>query len=152
MDRLVKRAKRVLSYRQRFQRIDAGLEQSHEAELARRQAALNSFSQHLGLAGPGRSRHQHAWRYGISATAHRICIFFGGFGEVPEVPKSDRRTLMTEQLDLTDEETRALIALLRELLEYARFPLAPRLGPLRAILAKLEPPAPLPAGRGIRRR
>ena len=71
---------------------------------------------------------------------------------MPEVPKSDRRTLMTEQLDLTDEETRALIALLRESLEYARFPLAPRLGPLRAILAKLEPPAPLPAGRGIRRR
>lgn len=30
------------------------------------------------------------------------------------MPKSDRRTLMTEQLDLTDEETRALIALLRE--------------------------------------
>jgi hypothetical protein len=46
---------------------------------------------------------------------------------------------MTEQLDLTDEEKRALIAALRETLDYARFPLAPRLDPLKAILAKLEP-------------
>jgi hypothetical protein len=69
---------------------------------------------------------------------------------------------MTEQLDLTAEEKQALIALLRETLEYARFPLAPRLDPLKAILAKLEPPPsqpsplpPLPAagprvGRGRR--
>lgn len=72
---------------------------------------------------------------------------------------------MTEQLDLTDEEKRALIALLRRTLDYARFPLAPRLDPLKAILAKLEPPAPQPeprpplpayagprAGRGRQRR
>jgi hypothetical protein len=54
---------------------------------------------------------------------------------------------MTEPLDLTDGEKRALIALLRETLEYARFPLAPRLDPLKAILAKLEPPPPRPAPR-----
>lgn len=40
---------------------------------------------------------------------------------------------MTEQLDLTTEEKEALIALLRKALEYARFPLAPRLDPLKAI-------------------
>ena len=51
---------------------------------------------------------------------------------------------MTEQLDLTDEEKRALIALLHETLEYARFPLAPRLDPLKAILAKLDPRPPQP--------
>jgi hypothetical protein len=65
----------------------------------------------------------------------------GGFGEVPGVPKSDRQPTMTEQLDLTDEEKRALIALLKRTLEYARYPLAPRLDPLKAILAKLDPPA-----------
>jgi hypothetical protein len=54
---------------------------------------------------------------------------------------------MTDRLplDLTDEEKRALIALLRETLEYAHFPLAPRLDPLKAILAKLDPPPPQPA-------
>jgi hypothetical protein len=59
-------------------------------------------------------------------------------------------------LDLTDEEKRALIALLKRTLEYARFPLAPRLDPLKAILAKLDPPAPAPlpplrAGNGPQR-
>jgi hypothetical protein len=56
--------------------------------------------------------------------------------------------------DLTDEEKRALIALLRETLEHARFPLAPRWDPLKAILAKLErrrrphrcPPLPASGG------
>lgn len=47
-------------------------------------------------------------------------------------------------LDLTDEEKGALIALLKRTLEYARFPLAPRLDPLKAILAKLAPPEPRP--------
>jgi hypothetical protein len=51
---------------------------------------------------------------------------------------------MTEQLDLTDKEKRALIALLKRTLEYARFPLAPRLDPLKAILAKLDPQPPPP--------
>ena len=43
-------------------------------------------------------------------------------------------------LDLTDDEARALAAQLRHALEYDRFPYAPRLDPLKAILAKLEPP------------
>jgi hypothetical protein len=51
---------------------------------------------------------------------------------------------MTGQLDLTDEEKRALIALLKRTLDYTRYPRAPRLDPLKAILAKLEPPAPRP--------
>jgi hypothetical protein len=38
---------------------------------------------------------------------------------------------MTVQLDLSAEEKEALIALLKRTLEYARFPLAPRLDPRR---------------------
>jgi hypothetical protein len=64
---------------------------------------------------------------------------------------------MSGVLDLTDEEQAALIALLRETINYARYPLAPRLDPLKAILAKLEPPRPpyelpppLPPGGGPR--
>jgi hypothetical protein len=57
-------------------------------------------------------------------------------------PLAIKTMLMTEQLDLTAEEKAALIALLKRTLEYARFPLAPRLNPLKAILEKLEPPAP----------
>ena len=45
-------------------------------------------------------------------------------------------------LDLTDDEARALAKYLRQALDYARFPLLPRLDPLKAILAKLEPPKP----------
>ena len=47
-------------------------------------------------------------------------------------------------LDLTDDEARALAAHLRHALEYDPFPFAPRLDPLKAILAKLEPPQPQP--------
>lgn len=48
-------------------------------------------------------------------------------------------------LDLIDEERAALIRYLRDGIEHERFPLSPRLVPIRAILAKLEPPpAPLP--------
>jgi hypothetical protein len=47
-------------------------------------------------------------------------------------------------LDLTDEEAAALTKHLREAIEYARYPLAPRLDPLKSILAKLDPPAPRP--------
>jgi hypothetical protein len=47
-------------------------------------------------------------------------------------------------LDLTDDEKLALVAHLRHALEYDPFPYAPRLDPLKAILAKLEPPAPQP--------
>jgi hypothetical protein len=60
-------------------------------------------------------------------------------------------------LDLTDDEAHALAKHLRQALEYDPFPLAPRLDPLKAILAKLDPPAPqpeplpsLPAGGGPR--
>ncbi len=47
-------------------------------------------------------------------------------------------------LDLTDEEARALAHHLRDALDYARDPFAPRLDPLKSILAKLDPPAPRP--------
>jgi hypothetical protein len=47
-------------------------------------------------------------------------------------------------LDLTDDEKAALVAHLRHALEYDPFPYAPRLDPLKAILAKLEPPKPQP--------
>ena len=68
-------------------------------------------------------------------------------------------------LELTDEEHRALVRLLRRSIDEDRFPLAPRHAPIKAILAKLEPPIPkaepLPplkpgmgphVGRGRRRR
>jgi hypothetical protein len=42
--------------------------------------------------------------------------------------------------DLTDDETRALVAHLKHALEYDPFPYAPRLDPLKAILTKLECP------------
>ena len=47
-------------------------------------------------------------------------------------------------LDLSEDEERALVKLLRSTLDEARYPLAPRLDPLKAILAKLEPPSPNP--------
>ena len=62
-------------------------------------------------------------------------------------------------LDLTDGEKAALVAHLRHALEYDPFPFAPRLDPLKAILAKLEPPTqqpeplpPLKSGMGPERR
>jgi hypothetical protein len=45
-----------------------------------------------------------------------------------------------ETLALSDAERQALIALLRHAIDEARFPYAPRLAPLKAILAKLVPP------------
>jgi hypothetical protein len=47
-------------------------------------------------------------------------------------------------LDLTDDEKLALAAHLRHALEYDPFPHAPRLDPLKTVLAKLDPPAPKP--------
>jgi hypothetical protein len=47
-------------------------------------------------------------------------------------------------LELNDEQAKALTKSLRKLIDDDRFPLAPRLNPLKAILAKLEPPKPLP--------
>jgi hypothetical protein len=48
------------------------------------------------------------------------------------------------KLDLTDDEARSLATYLRSTIENARYPLSPRLAPLRAILAKLDPPQPPP--------
>jgi hypothetical protein len=45
-------------------------------------------------------------------------------------------------LDLSDDEERALVQLLRRTLDFDPYPHAPRLDSLKAILAKLEPPAP----------
>jgi hypothetical protein len=53
--------------------------------------------------------------------------------------------ITTSPFELATEERTALIALLKRTLEYARFPLAPRLDPRKAILAKLDPPPPQPA-------
>jgi hypothetical protein len=47
-------------------------------------------------------------------------------------------------IDPTDDEHRALVQLLRRTLDFERFPRAPWLDLLKAILAKLEPPAPRP--------
>jgi hypothetical protein len=44
-------------------------------------------------------------------------------------------------LELTDEEHRALVRLLRRSIDDDRFPLAPRHAPIKAILEKLKPPA-----------
>jgi hypothetical protein len=47
-------------------------------------------------------------------------------------------------LNLNDDEKAALVAHLRHALEYDPFPFAPRIDPLKAILAKLDPPTPQP--------
>jgi hypothetical protein len=47
-------------------------------------------------------------------------------------------------LDLTDDETRALVQLLRRAIDEDHYFRAPRLDPLKAILAKLDPSAPRP--------
>jgi len=47
-------------------------------------------------------------------------------------------------LDLTDDETAALARLLHRTIDDDRYPLTPRLAPLEAILAKLDPPKPRP--------
>jgi hypothetical protein len=47
-------------------------------------------------------------------------------------------------LDLTDDETAALARLLRRTIDEDRYPLSPRLAPLRAMLAKIEPPQARP--------
>ena len=45
----------------------------------------------------------------------------------------------------TDDEKTALAALLKRTIDADRYPLSPRIGQLRGILAKLEPPKPAPA-------
>ena len=57
------------------------------------------------------------------------------------------------QLDLTDKEMQLLIPLLRRAIDEERYPMAPCLDPLKAILAKLDPaklaePLPPPGGAG----
>ena len=47
-------------------------------------------------------------------------------------------------IDLTADEARALAKHLRQAIDYDFYPLAPRFDPLKAILAKLEPPKPQP--------
>ena len=44
-------------------------------------------------------------------------------------------------LDLIDDEAVALTALPRRTIDENRYPLSPRLAPVKAILAKLDPPA-----------
>jgi hypothetical protein len=46
--------------------------------------------------------------------------------------------------DLTEDDKAVLVELLRETIERDRFPLSPRIKRLRAILAKLDPPARRP--------
>jgi hypothetical protein len=48
-------------------------------------------------------------------------------------------------LELTDDEALALAQLLRRTIEDDRYPMSPRLPPLKAILGKLDPPKPRPA-------
>jgi hypothetical protein len=48
-------------------------------------------------------------------------------------------------LDLSDDEAAALAQLLRRTINDDPYPLSPRLAPLKAILAKLNPPEP-PSG------
>jgi hypothetical protein len=43
---------------------------------------------------------------------------------------------------LADDEKVALVVLLRDAIDYARYPLSPRLAPLKAMLVKLNPPQP----------
>ena len=45
-------------------------------------------------------------------------------------------------LDLSDEETRALLNVLMDAIEDDRYPLSPRVQTLTAILARLQPPKP----------
>jgi hypothetical protein len=45
-------------------------------------------------------------------------------------------------LDLTDDEQAALVRLVKQAIDSDRYPLSPRLYPLRSILDKLEPSAP----------
>ena len=47
-------------------------------------------------------------------------------------------------LEMTDDETAALIKELNDIVESDRHPFSPRIRTLRTILAKLDPPAPRP--------
>jgi hypothetical protein len=45
-------------------------------------------------------------------------------------------------LELSDDEAAALTRHLRQALDYDPYPLAPRIDPLKSVLAKLKPPTP----------
>ena len=49
------------------------------------------------------------------------------------------------QPDLSPEDCAAIAALLRDTIAADRFPMSPRIKRMRAILNKLDPPAPKPA-------
>ena len=55
-------------------------------------------------------------------------------------------------IDLTDAQHAAVTALIKRAIEEDHFPNAPRLGPLRSALAKLDPAAAAPAQGGKRLR
>jgi hypothetical protein len=55
------------------------------------------------------------------------------------------------KIDLTDEERRALADVAREYVRTQRYPLAPRLAPIKAALQKLAPADEIPAPPGRRR-
>jgi len=48
------------------------------------------------------------------------------------------------QPDLSSQDCAAIAALLREVIAADRFPMSPRIKRIRAILNKLDPPAPKP--------
>ena len=64
----------------------------------------------------------------------------------PRVDSASRHLSLTlplmARLDQTDEEREELVRALRQMIDGDRFPLSPRIRQLKAILAKLEPPAP----------
>ena len=48
-------------------------------------------------------------------------------------------------IDLSDDEYAAVVAAVRKVLDLDKYPMSPRLGPLKGALAKLDPAAaPLP--------
>jgi hypothetical protein len=64
-------------------------------------------------------------------------------------------TIGATHLDLTDEETPALIRELHDIVESDRYPFSPRIRTPRVILAKLRPETasePLPPRRSVRHR
>jgi hypothetical protein len=68
---------------------------------------------------------------------------------LPHAGNTDHLATMT--LDLTDDEAAALAKHLRQAIDNHRYPLAPRLDPLKSVLAKLEPAgAGLPRQCGVR--
>jgi hypothetical protein len=55
------------------------------------------------------------------------------------------------KIDLTDDERRALADLAREYVRTQRYPLAPRLAPIKAALMKLAPADEIPKPPGRKR-